>query len=169
MKKFLLSFFIMSPFLTLAEGMDKKINDQFMPIATDWENFVLTTINIGGIDIPIVLLILVFGATFFTIYFSFPGLTKFKLAINTVRGKYDDLENHSGEKSNLNVEGDIKGTINDEAKDGEVSHFQALATAVSGTVGLGNIAGVAVAIALGGPGATFDDSLRFNWYVNKIC
>ena len=101
MKKFLLSFFIMSPFLTLAEGMDKKINDQFMPIATDWENFVLTTINIGGIDIPIVLLILVFGATFFTIYFSFPGLTKFKLAINTVRGKYDDLENHSAEKSTL--------------------------------------------------------------------
>jgi len=155
MKKFLLSFFIISPFLTLAEGMDKKINDQFMPIATDWENFVLTTINIGGIDIPIVLLILVFGATFFTIYFSFPGLTKFKLAINTVRGKYDELENHSAEKSNLNIEGDIKGTINDEGKDGEVSHFQALATAVSGTVGLGNIAGVAVAIALGGPGATF--------------
>ena len=54
------------------------------------------------------------------------------------KGKYDDLEKD--------------GTNKDE---GEVSHFQALATAVSGTVGLGNIAGVAVAIALGGPGATF--------------
>ena len=46
-------------------------------------------------------------------------------------------------------------TIKDESEEGEVTHFQALATAVSGTVGLGNIAGVAVAIALGGPGATF--------------
>ncbi len=46
-------------------------------------------------------------------------------------------------------------TIKDESQDGEVTHFQALATAVSGTVGNGNIAGVALAIALGGPGATF--------------
>jgi AGCS family alanine or glycine:cation symporter len=53
------------------------------------------------------------------------------------------------------IDGDIKGTIENEANDGEVSHFQALATAVSGTVGNGNIAGVALAIALGGPGATF--------------
>ncbi|MCL4170479.1 UNVERIFIED_CONTAM: hypothetical protein GTU68_054128, partial [Idotea baltica] len=52
------------------------------------------------------------------------------------------------------VDGDLVDTIRDEA-DGEVSHFQALATAVSGTVGLGNIAGVAVAVATGGPGATF--------------
>ena len=53
------------------------------------------------------------------------------------------------------VDGDIKDTISDESKQGEVTHFQALATAVSGTVGNGNIAGVALAIALGGPGATF--------------
>src|SRR5690606_27440597 len=53
------------------------------------------------------------------------------------------------------VEGDIVKTIKDESKDGEVSHFQALTAALSGTVGLGNIAGVAIAISLGGPGATF--------------
>ena len=53
------------------------------------------------------------------------------------------------------VDGDIVDTIGDESKHGEVSHFQALATAVSGTVGLGNIAGVAIAVTIGGPGATF--------------
>lgn len=57
---------------------------------------------------------------------------------------------------NVNVvDGDIVKTIKDESHHGEVNHFQALATAVSGTVGLGNIAGVAIAIAIGGPGATF--------------
>ncbi len=78
------------------------------------------------------------------------------MAINTVRGKYDELDHHGVEQTDLNVaDGDLQGTIKDESQEGEVSHFQALATAVSGTVGLGNIAGVAVAIALGGPGATF--------------
>ena len=55
----------------------------------------------------------------------------------------------------LGIEGDIRDTTKDESQEGEVSHFQALATAVSGTVGNGNIAGVALAIAIGGPGATF--------------
>jgi len=105
--------------------------------------------------LPIVIILLVLGALFFTIYFSFPGIKRFKLAINTVRGKYDDIDYHTAGVSELNVDGDIKGTIKDESEEGEVSHFQALATAVSGTVGLGNIAGVAVAIALGGAGATF--------------
>jgi AGCS family alanine or glycine:cation symporter len=84
------------------------------------------------------------------------NIRKFPLAINVVRGKYDDIDHHSVEKTDLNVvDGDLVDTISDESKEGEVSHFQALATAVSGTVGLGNIAGVAVAIAIGGPGATF--------------
>ena len=146
---------LLIPSIIKAEGMDQKINEKFMPVAESWENFILTPVNINGFDIPIVLLVLICGATFFTIYFSFPGITKFKLAINTVRGKYDEAEGHAADKSDLNIDGDIKGTITDENKEGEVSHFQALATAVSGTVGLGNIAGVAVAIALGGPGATF--------------
>tara|TARA_B110000503_G_scaffold135711_1_gene216785 strand:+ start:227 stop:1843 length:1617 start_codon:yes stop_codon:yes gene_type:complete len=160
MKKKLLSLlFLAVPFLTFAQdkGLDEKINDAFMPVAVWWEGFVLTSVPIGGYNIPFVVLLLVIGATFFTIYFKFPGITKFGLAINTVRGKYDDIDAHSADKSaavNI-VDGDVIDTIRDESKEGEVSHFQALATAVSGTVGLGNIAGVAVAIALGGPGATF--------------
>ena len=138
------------------KGLDERVNDAFMPVAVWWESFILTPITIGEYNLPIVLILLIFGATFFTIVFKFPNIAKFPLAINTVRGKYDDLDHHSVEKTELNVvDGDLPHTIKDESKEGEVSHFQALATAVSGTVGLGNIAGVAVAIALGGPGATF--------------
>lgn len=141
---------------TVEKGLDERVNDAFMPFAVWWENTVLTPISIGGYDFPIVLILLVLGATFFTIYFKVPGISKFGLAINTVRGKYDEMDHHGLEKSDVNiVDGDLVDTIADESKEGEVSHFQALATAVSGTVGLGNIAGVAVAIALGGPGATF--------------
>lgn len=163
MKKYFLSIFtLILPLLTFAQeaekGLDEKVNDAFMPIATWWENFVLTTVPIGEYNIPFVVILLVAGATFFTIYFKFPSITKFPLAINTVRGKYDEVEggHHAEEKVAVNiVDGDLPDTIRDESQEGEVSHFQALATAVSGTVGLGNIAGVAVAIALGGPGATF--------------
>ncbi|MFT6722429.1 MAG: AGCS family alanine or glycine:cation symporter [Flavobacteriaceae bacterium] len=149
---------LLFPFLALAQekGLDEQVNDAFMPFASWWEGFVLTSISIGGYNIPIILILLIGGATFFTIYFKFPSITKFPLAINTVRGKHDELDHHGVEKTNLNVaDGDLIGTIKDESSEGEVSHFQALATAVSGTVGLGNIAGVAVAIAIGGPGATF--------------
>lgn len=75
---------------------------------------------------------LVGSGIFFTIYFGFPQLRLFKHAIQIVSGKYDDPENK-----------------------GEISSFQALCSALSATVGLGNIAGVAVAISLGGPGAVF--------------
>ena len=160
-KKLLSLLFLVAPFVSFAQesaekGLDEKINDSFMPFATWWEGFVLTTIPIAGNDVPLVVILLVIGATFFTFYFGFPAVTKFRLAINTVRGKYDHVDHHSVEKSDMNiVEGDLVDTIKDESQEGEVSHFQALATAVSGTVGLGNIAGVAVAIAVGGPGATF--------------
>lgn len=164
MKKYLLSISaLMLPFIVLAQeaekGLDEKINDWFMPIAVGWENIVLATVPIGQYNIPFVVILLVAGATFFTIYFKFPSITKFWTAINTVRGKYVDIEKHGVDKLYNNDEAlaveDIPNTIRDESAHGEVSHFQALATAVSGTVGLGNIAGVAVAIALGGPGATF--------------
>ena len=94
---------------------------------------------------------------FFTIYFGFINIRRFPFAIGVVRGKYDDIDHHQADvKAAVNIEdGDVVDTIKDESKDGEVSHFQALATAVSGTVGNGNIAGVALAIAVGGPGATF--------------
>ena len=160
-KKFLSLLFIAIPFLASAQelSIDEKINEVFMPAAVWWENFVLTTVPIAGFDVPFVVILLVTGATFFTIFFKVPSITKFPLAINTVRGKYVDIEKHGAKTLYDNDEAlsedDILDTIRDESAAGEVSHFQALATAVSGTVGLGNIAGVAVAIALGGPGATF--------------
>ncbi|MEX2597015.1 MAG: alanine/glycine:cation symporter family protein [Salibacteraceae bacterium] len=82
--------------------------------------------------IPIVVVWLMLGALFFTLRMGFVNIRGIKHAIQLVRGKYDN-----------------------PSDEGEVTHFQALATALSGTVGLGNIAGVAVAIALGGAGATF--------------
>ena len=83
-------------------------------------------------NIPFIVVWLSIGALFFTIRMGFINIRGFKHAINLARGKYDDPN-----------------------APGQVTHFQALATAVSGTVGLGNIAGVAVAISLGGAGATF--------------
>lgn len=164
MKKYLLATFaLLLPLLNFAQesekGLDEIVNDAFMPFATWWEGFILTSVPLGEYNIPIVVILLVLGATFFTIYFKFPSVTKFGLAISTVRGKFVDIEKHGVDKLYNNDEAleveDIQDTIRDESVAGEVSHFQALATAVSGTVGLGNIAGVAVAIALGGPGATF--------------
>jgi alanine or glycine:cation symporter, AGCS family len=84
------------------------------------------------VTIRLIVIWLVTAAIFFTLWLGFLNLRGFKHAVDLVRGKYSDP---------------------DDA--GEVSHFQALATAVSGTVGLGNIAGVAIAISIGGPGATF--------------
>ncbi len=143
------------PLLASAQerGFDERINEAFTPIATWWESLIFYPL----FGVPVVLLLLVFGALFFTIVFGFINIRLFPLAINVVRGKYDDIEHAAADpKAAVNiVEGDLVDTIRDESHDGEVSHFQALATAVSGTVGLGNIAGVAVAIAVGGPGATF--------------
>jgi len=155
-----LSIFLLPLFVFGQEkGMDERINDAFTPFAKAWEHLVFYPMpGTGGIGgIPIVVILLVVGALFFTLYFAFPNIRYFGTAINVVRGKYDEIEKHDGaSKANLNiVDGDIMDTIRDESQDGEVSHFQALATAVSGTVGLGNIAGVAVAITIGGPGATF--------------
>ncbi|WP_104734446.1 alanine/glycine:cation symporter family protein [Hanstruepera ponticola] len=162
MRKYLFSLLaVLLPIIGFAQdkGIDEKVNDAFMPIATWWEGFILTSVPIAGLDVPIVVILLVIGATFFTLYFKVPSITKFPTAINTVRGKYVDIEKHGVDKLYDNdealAEEDILDTIRDESAHGEVSHFQALATAVSGTVGLGNIAGVAVAIAMGGPGATF--------------
>jgi len=124
-----------------SKGLDERINDAFMPFAIWWENLIFTEITIAGFGIPVVLILLIGGALFFTFYFGFVNVRHFPTAIQVVRGKYDALE-----KSD---------TIDKNNHHGEVNHFQALATAVSGTVGLGNIAMVAVAISIGGPGATF--------------
>ena len=116
------------------KGLDQRIDEAFQPISDIFSGLVFFPIG----DSPFVIYLLVGSALFFTFVFLFPNVRYFVTAINVVRGKYDNLEKTES-----------------SSKDGEVSHFQALATAVSGTVGNGNIAGVALAIALGGPGATF--------------
>ena len=124
------------PVLSFAQekGLDQKIDEAFKPISDFFSELVF--FQVGGY--PFVIFLLVGSALFFTLYFGFPNIRYFWTSINVVRGKYDEVEKSDS-----------------DSKDGEVSHFQALATAVSGTVGNGNIAGVALAIALGGPGATF--------------
>ena len=133
-------------------GLDERINQAFQPISDFFSGLIFFEIADG---VPFVLILLVLSALFFTIYFGFVNIRRFGTAINVVRGKYDEIESHEGAYEGVAVDGDIRDTIRDESEEGEVSHFQALATAVSGTVGNGNIAGVALAIALGGPGATF--------------
>lgn len=142
------------------KGWDKKIDEAFKPIA-DWFGYVVfypaptEGIEWIGADIPIVVIVLVVGACFFTLFFGFINIRLFPLAIRIVSGKYDDIDDEDDLQSETEpvFDNDKQNKQNDDH--GEVSHFQALATAVSGTVGLGNIAGVAVAIAVGGPGATF--------------
>ena len=150
-------------------GLDQKIDKLFKPIADTWGAVVFFKVTdfmtkdpdaVGPsiADVPVVVLLLVLGAAFFTLAFGFANIRLMPLAIRVVMGKYDKLEK-TGEAIPKHVEvnevdGDLVDTIRDEGE-GEVTHFQALATAVSGTVGLGNIAGVAVAVGLGGPGATF--------------
>ena len=132
-------------------GLDDKINEAFTPIANWWGAIVLH--SFPGTSIPTIIFLLVGGALFFTVYFNFVNIRKIPLALRTVGGRYDGLEqsySHSFE-NDLNK----KDSTQNQREQGEVSHFQALATAVSGTVGNGNIAGVALAIAVGGPGATF--------------
>ena len=156
MKKNLLSLlFLLSPLFIFSQekGLDQKIDEAFQPIS----DFFSSVIFFEIMGTPFVLILLVVSAAFFTVYFGFPNIRHFGTAINVVRGKYDEIDHPVVESAHGDSTpgGDSIETIKDESEEGEVSHFQALATAVSGTVGNGNIAGVALAIALGGPGATF--------------
>ncbi len=136
------------------KGIDERINDSVKPISDAISSFVFYPINVGGLDVPIVLFVLLLAATYFTVYFKFPNITRFGLAIDVVRGKYDNTSS-GGDDDLITNDGDIPDTIRREDLHGEVTAFQALTAALSATVGLGNIAGVAIAIAIGGPGATF--------------
>ncbi|WP_171236210.1 sodium:alanine symporter family protein [Ruegeria sp. HKCCA6837] len=113
-----------------APGLDDKINQAFADATGPFVSFIFAPFP--GTGFPWIVGWLVIAATVFTLYFAFVQFRFFGHSISLVKGDYSDP--------------------NDA---GEVSHFQALATALSGTVGLGNIAGVAVAIGIGGPGATF--------------
>ena len=154
-KKLLSLLLLVIPMLTFAQekGIDQRIDEAFKPFS----DFVSGIIFFPVFGTPFVLILLVASALFFTIYFKFPNIFHLRTAVNVVRGKFDDVDKPSvGEMyGDSTPGGDSIETIRDESQEGEVTHFQALATAVSGTVGNGNIAGVALAIALGGPGATF--------------
>jgi alanine or glycine:cation symporter, AGCS family len=165
--KFLVSAIaLLLPFINFAndKGIDQLIDEKFGEYTGGFVGFIFYAIPFTDtIQIPWVLIVLVLGALFFTIYFKFINFSGFKTAINIVRGKYDAIESGDGgelisSSNSHNIDGDIIDTIRvekDEEHHGEVSHFQALTAALSATVGLGNIAGVAVAISIGGPGATF--------------
>lgn len=142
------------PSYTFAEGIDQKIDEVFKPLADFFGKYIFYPINLGDFSVPMVLIVLILGALFFTIYFKFANFRLIGTAIKVVKGDYDHLDHHDAEGDNT-VDGDQPDTIKVEGSEGEVSHFQALTAALSATVGLGNIAGVAIAIALGGPGATF--------------
>ncbi|MCP3943486.1 MAG: alanine:cation symporter family protein [Desulfobacteraceae bacterium] len=116
----------------LADTFHQKINTFFFPIAKILSNIVFYQITFFGVQAPVVVLYLVVAAIFFTLYLGFINIRKLKLAVKITRGDYADPKSH-----------------------GEISHFQALCTAISGTVGIGNIGGIPIAIAMGGPGAVF--------------
>ena len=133
MNRLILMIIAMSSFISTAHAnIDESINNLTAPIAVWVGQVVFFKIPVFGAQLPLVVLWLIVGAVFFTVYMHFVNLSDFAHAIKLVRGDYADPKSA-----------------------GEVSHFQALATAVSGTVGIGNIGGVAVAVTIGGAGATF--------------
>ncbi len=160
MKRYLLSVVaLMLPFLTFAQeqSIDEAIEAKFKPFATAVSGFVFYAVPIAGKHVPIVLIILLLGALFFTLYFKFANVRLLGVAIKATKGTYDAIDYNSVDVAagDSTPGGDILETPKNEGVIGEVTHFQALTAALSATVGLGNIAGVAVAIAIGGPGATF--------------
>ncbi len=125
-------FFASFSATSLAETLDEKINTAVQPVTDAVAGFIFYSVPVAGADVPLIVCWLVLAAVFFTLFLRFINIRGFKHAINIVRGRYTD-PNHEG----------------------EISHFQALTAAVSGTVGIGNIAGVAIMVSLGGPGAIF--------------
>ncbi|CAH7093889.1 Sodium/alanine symporter AgcS [Vibrio chagasii] len=114
----------------LSKSVDGFFNDY-----TGWfVGLIFKSVPVGEANFPIIVGWLLLAALIFTVYFGFVQFKRVGMAVDIIRGKYTDPNSK---------------------EDGEVSHFQALTTALSGTVGLGNIAGVGAALAIGGPGATF--------------
>ena len=117
-----------------AATFQDRINESFASVVDVLKGIVFYQVPllISDQTAPLVLLVLIFGGVFFTVRFGFINVRLFRHSINVIRGKYDEPED-----------------------EGEITHFQALTSALSATVGLGNIGGGAIAIALGGPGAIF--------------
>ena len=112
--------------------IEEAINSAFDPIASAVASVIFYAPTVGEVTFPLIVLWLVVAAIVFTIYFRGIQFVSWRTSLDLVRGKFSRASDP-----------------------GEVTHFQALTSAVSGTVGLGNIAGVGAAVTLGGPGATF--------------
>ncbi|MFR9730474.1 alanine/glycine:cation symporter family protein [Saccharopolyspora sp. MS10] len=113
-------------------GVENAINTVFEPISDGFSNLVFGELTIFGITFPWIVAWLVIAAVVFTVAFGFIQFRSVGLSVALLRGKYSRPDDP-----------------------GEITHFQALSSAVSATVGLGNIAGVGVAVTVGGAGATF--------------
>ena len=113
-------------------NVDAFIEKYFAPFSNKFSSLIFTPINIFGNEIPFLLLIMILASIFCTFYFRWIVIWGFKHSLKQIFHKNED-----------------------DGNKGEVSPIGALATALSGTVGLGNIAGVAIAISIGGPGAMF--------------
>lgn len=133
------ALFLSAIFLTLTSathsayaGFDESVNEWFKPIAKTISDIVFFSVPIAGAQAPVIVMLLVSCGLFFTLYLGFINVRGFGHALKIVRGDFSDKK-----------------------APGEVTHFQALSTAISGTVGVGNVAAVAIAISIGGPGTTF--------------
>lgn len=131
-----LAFILLMPLSAFAQesggSFDQVVNNLFAKVFGPFVSFIFYSVTINGVSFPLIVAWLIIASIFLTVYMGLIQFTGVKHSIDLIRGVYSNPEDA-----------------------GEVSHFQALATALSGTVGLGNIAGVAVAVSLGGPGATF--------------
>ncbi len=163
-KLFVLVTFLMLPLMTFAQenkSITERIGAAFKEISDPIVGVVFYhwKFNMPGvektIELPIVVLILILGATFFTLYFKGLNFRSFKKCYHTNRGKYEHLEYYVPADEEIKVEGGkiINAVKLTGRKLGEITHFQALSASLSATCGMGNIAGVAVAMAIGGPGA----------------
>jgi alanine or glycine:cation symporter, AGCS family len=121
-----------TPMAAAAAGIDQTIEALVAPVTARVSQLVFYPLRIGDAELPLIVLWLMAAAIFCTFYFRFINLRGFVQGFRILRGDYSDPQ-----------------------AAGQVTHFQALTTAISGTVGLGNIAGVAIAVSIGGPGATF--------------
>ena len=113
-------------------NLDAAVDAWVGPAAAQLSSVVFYSVSLFGSDVPLIVLWLAIAALYFTLYFRFINFRALGLAFKHARGDFSD-----------------------STARGEISHFKAVTTAISGTVGVGNIGGVAVAISLGGPGAAF--------------
>ena len=116
----------------MSQSPDQWVEAHLGPVAESLSSFVFSTVSVAGTEVPLIVIWTAVASLYFTVYLRLINIRALRLAIRHARGDFSDPNAR-----------------------GEISHFKAVATAVSGTGGVGNIGGVAVAISLGGPGAAF--------------